>query len=152
MKIQASSTFTVTDDHIIGDSGITINYEDKAQKANKIVVQFFNALKKYEMDTVTVLHTASPNFTSDDGGEELELVVDFPLIVNKYVAYNMGKAILGRSRSQMTISFSAVPELYKTKVGDIITVSYTPVGFTGKLFRIEAMTLQPNGLIRYSSY
>ena len=142
-----SSSFTVTDDHIVGDSGITINYEDKAQKANKIVVQFFNALKKYEMDTVTVLHTASPNFTSDDGGEELELVVDFPLIVNKYVAYNMGKAILGRSRSQMTISFSAVPELYKTKVGDIITVSYTPVGFTGKLFRIEAMTLQPNGLI-----
>ena len=142
-----SSSFTVTDDHIVGDSGITINYEDKAQKANKIVVQFFNALKKYEMDTVTILHTASPNFTSDDGGEELELVVDFPLIVNKYVAYNMGKAILGRSRSQMTISFNAVPELYKTKVGDIITVSYTPVGFTGKLFRIEAMTLQPNGLI-----
>ena len=79
-----SSSFTVTDDHIVGDSGITINYEDKAQKANKIVVQFFNALKKYEMDTVTILHTASPNFTSDDGGEELELVVDFPLIDFKY--------------------------------------------------------------------
>jgi hypothetical protein len=90
----ASSTFTVTDDHIIGDSGITVTYEDKAQKANKVVVQFFNALKKYEMDTATVLHDASPNFTSDDGGEELELVVDFPHIVNKYVAYNMGKPFL----------------------------------------------------------
>jgi hypothetical protein len=143
----ASSTFTVTDDHIIGDSGITVTYEDKAQKANKVVVQFFNALKKYEMDTATVLHDASPNFTSDDGGEELELVVDFPHVVNKYVAYNMGKAILGRSRSQMTISFTGTPELYKTKVGDVITVVYTPVGFTGKLFRIESMTLQPDGLI-----
>ncbi|MDC3382360.1 DUF1983 domain-containing protein [Candidatus Pelagibacter sp.] len=142
-----SSSFTVTEDHIIGDSGITVNYEDKAQKANKVVVQFFNALKKYEMDTSTVLHDASPNFTSDDGGEELELVIDFPHIVNKYVAYNMGKAILGRSRNQMTISFTAVPELYKVKVGDIITVVYTPVGFTGKLFRIEAMALQPNGLV-----
>ena len=143
----ASSTFTVTDDHIISDSGITVTYEDKAQKANKIVVQFFNALKKYEMDTVTVLHTASPNFTSDDGGEELELVIEFPHIVNKYVAYNMGKAILGRSRSQMTISFTGTPELYKTKVGDVITVAYTPVGFTGKLFRIESITLQPDGLV-----
>ena len=142
-----SSSFTVTEDHIIGESGITINYEDKAQKANKVVVQFFNALKKYEMDTATVLHDASPNFTSDDGGEELELVIDFPHIVNKYVAYNMGKAILGRSRNQMTISFTAVPELYKVKVGDIITVAYSPVGFTGKLFRIEAMALQPNGLV-----
>jgi len=142
-----SSSFTVTEDHIIGESGITINYEDKAQKANKVVVQFFNALKKYEMDTATVLHDASPNFTSDDGGEELELVIDFPHIVNKYVAYNMGKAILGRSRNQMTISFTAVPELYKVKVGDIITVAYSPVGFTGKLFRVEAMALQPNGLV-----
>tara|TARA_R100000951_G_scaffold883_2_gene2698 strand:+ start:3292 stop:6633 length:3342 start_codon:yes stop_codon:yes gene_type:complete len=142
-----SSSFTVTEDHIIGESGITINYEDKAKKANKVVVQFFNALKKYEMDTATVLHDASPNFTSDDGGEELELVIDFPHIVNKYVAYNMGKAILGRSRNQMTISFTAVPELYKVKVGDIITVAYSPVGFTGKLFRVEAMALQPNGLV-----
>lgn len=143
----ASSSFTVTDDHIISDNGITVTYEDKSQKSNKVVVQFFNALKKYEMDTATVLHDASPNFTSDDGGEELEQVVEFPFIVNKYVAYNMGKAILARSRNQMTISFTAVPELYKVKVGDVITVSYTPVGFTGKLFRIESMTLQPDGLI-----
>lgn len=142
-----SSSFTVTDDHIIGESGITVNYEDKAQKANKVVVQFFNALKKYEMDTVTVLHDSSPSHTSDDGGEELELVVDFPHIVNQYVAYNMGKAILGRSRNQMTISFTAVPELYKVKVGDIITVAYSPVGFSGKLFRVEAMALQPDGLV-----
>ena len=143
----ASSSFTVTDRHIIGDSGITVTYEDKAQKANKVVVQFFNALKKYEMDTVTLLHDATPNFTSDDGGEELELVVDFPHIVNKYVAYNMGKAILGRSRNQQTISFNGVPELYKVKVGDVITVVYTPLGYTGKLFRVEAMILQPNGLV-----
>jgi len=143
----ASSTFTVTDDHIVGDNGITVSYENKSEKANKVVVQFFNALKKYEMDTVTVFHDATPNYKSDDGGEELELVVDFPYIVNKYVAYNMGEAILGRSRNQMTISFTGTPELYKVKVGDVITVAYTPVGFTGKLFRVEAMALQPNGLI-----
>jgi hypothetical protein len=143
----ASSTFTVTDDHIVSDNGITVSYENKSEKANKVVVQFFNALKKYEMDTVTVFHDATPNYKSDDGGEELEIVVDFPYIVNKYVAYNMGEAILGRSRNQMTISFTGTPELYKVKVGDVITVAYTPVGFTGKLFRVEAMALQPNGLV-----
>ena len=148
----ASSAFTVTDDHIIASTGITVNYEDKSAKANKVVVQFFNALKRYEMDTVTVFHDPNSDddfsdFKSDDGGEELELVVDFPHIVNKYVAYNMGKAILGRTRNQMTITFTATPELYKVKVGDVITVSYTPLGFTGKLFRIEGMNLMPNGLI-----
>ena len=148
----ASSSFTVTDDHIIADNGITVNYEDKSKKANKVVVQFFNALKSYEMDTVTVFHDPNndddfSDYKSDDGGEELELVVDFPYIVNKYVAYNMGEAILGRSRNQQTISFTGTPELYKVKVGDVITVSYTPLGYTGKLFRVEAMNLQPNGLI-----
>lgn len=148
----ASSVFTVTSDHIIDDVGISVNYENKSEKANKVVVQFFNALKGYEMDTVTVFHDPNndddfSDYKSDDGGEELELVVDFPHIVNKYVAYNMGEAILGRSRNQTTISFTATPELYKVKVGDVITVSYTPVGFTGKLFRVEAMNLQPNGLI-----
>ena len=148
----ASSSFTVTDDHIIEDQGISISYENKSEKANKVVVQFFNALKKYEMDTVTVFHdpNSDGNFSdykSDDGGEELELVVDFPYIVNKYVAYNMGEAILGRSRSQMTISFAATPELYKVKVGDVITVTYTPAGLSSKLFRVQAMNLHPDGLI-----
>ena len=148
----ASSGFTVTDDHIIASTGITVSYEDKAEKANKVVVQFFNALKGYEMDTVTVFHDPNndddfSDYKSDDGGEELELVVDFPYIVNKYVAYNMGEAILGRSRNQQTITFTGTPELYKVKVGDVITVAYTPLGYTGKLFRVEAMNLQPNGLI-----
>ena len=142
----ASSSFTVTDDHII--DSITVNYEDKSTKYNRVVLQFFNGLKKYELDTVTVDHDASPNFTSDDGGEILETVVDFPFVVNKYIAYNLAEAILKRSRSNQTISFKAVPELYKVKVGDVITVAYTPLGYSGKLFRIEAMQLQPDGFIQ----
>ena len=148
----ASSALTITDDHIIDESGISVNYENKANKANKVVVQFFNALKGYEMDTVTVFHdpNSDGNFSdykSEDGGEELEMVVEFPYIVNKYVAYNMGEAILARSRNQETITFTGTPELYKVKVGDVITVSYTPVGYSGKLFRIESMRLMPNGLV-----
>jgi len=142
----ASSSFTVTDDHII--DSITVNYEDKSTKYNRVVLQFFNGAKKFEQDTVTVEHDASPNFTSDDGGEILEVVVDFPYVVNAYVAYNLADAILGRSRANQTISFKAVPELYKVKVGDVITVAYTPLGYTGKLFRIEAMQLQPDGFIQ----
>ena len=97
---------------------------------------------------MTVFHDPNSDddfsdFKSDDGGEELELVVDFPHIVNKYVAYNMGKAILGRTRNQMTITFTATPELYKVKVGDVITVSYTPLGFTGKLFNLSNTSVYP---------
>lgn len=143
----ASSAFSVTDDHIIAESGINLTYEDKSQKANKVVVEYFNALKGYELDTVTVFHNATPNYKSDDGGEELELKVSFPFIIDPYVAHNMGEAVLGRSRNQTTISFTATPELYKVKVGDVIDLTYTALGFSGKLFRIESMGLTPEGLV-----
>ena len=141
----ASSSLTITDSHII--DSITVNYEDKSQKYNKVVAQFFNGLKKYEQDTLTVFHDASPNFTSDDGNEVLENVIDLQFVTNKYQAYNMAEAVLKRSRSSMTISFLAVPELYKLKVGDVFTLTYSGLGFTGKLFRIEAMQLQSDGLV-----
>ena len=147
-----SSSFTVTDEHIIGDVGVQVQYESKDQKANKVVVEYYNPTKGYELDTVTVFHDPNDDGTftdykDDDGGEELELKVSFPYISNPYVAYNMGLAILKRSRNQKTISFLATPELYKTKVGDVITVDYTPVGSPSGLYRIEALNLQPDGLI-----
>ena len=54
-----TSTFSITDDHIIADAGISVDYGNKDKKANKVVIEFFNANKKYELDTATVLHDAS---------------------------------------------------------------------------------------------
>ena len=147
-----SSAFTVTSEHIIDEPGIQVNYETKDKKANKVVVEYFNAGKGYELDTVTVYHDPNDDGTftdykDEDGGEELELKVNFPYIVNPYVAYNMGLAILKRSRNQKTVSFLATPELYKVNVGDVITVDYSPVGSPSGLYRVEAMDLLPNGLI-----
>lgn len=147
-----SSVFTVTSEHIIDEPGIQVNYETKDKKANKVVVEYFNAGKGYELDTITVYHDPNDDGTftdykDDDGGEELELKVNFPYIVNPYVAYNMGLAILKRSRNQKTVSFLATTELYKVNVGDVITVDYSPVGSPSGLYRVEAMDLLPNGLI-----
>ena len=38
-----SSTFTITDDHIIADAGITVDYGNKDKRANKVVIEFFNS-------------------------------------------------------------------------------------------------------------
>ena len=99
-----SSTFSVTDDHIIADAGISIDYGSKDKKANKVIVEFFNANKKYELDTVTEFHNATPNYYSDDG-EILEVKAEFPYITDPYIASNMAKAILGRSRNEKTVQF-----------------------------------------------
>jgi hypothetical protein len=145
-----SSTFSITDDHIIADSGISVDYGNKDKKANKVIVEFFNANKKYELDTATVLHDASPNYTSDDGGEVLEVKAEFPYVSDPYIAYNMAKAILTRSRNQTSIQFLGTPEMYKLNVGDIVDLTYAGLGFNGKICRVEALELQSEGLIAVS--
>jgi hypothetical protein len=144
-----TSTFSITDDHIIADAGISVDYGNKDKRANKVVIEFFNANKKYELDTATVLHDASPEYYSDDG-EILEVKAEFPYVTDPYIAYNMGKAILTRSRNQTTMQFLGTPEMYKLNVGDIVDLTYLPLNFNVKICRVEALELQANGLVAVS--
>ena len=145
-----TATFNITDDHIISDAGISVDYGNKDKKANKVIVEFFNANKKYELDTATVLHDATPEYYSDDGDEILEIKAEFPYVTDPYIAYNMAKAILVRSRKQMTIQFLGTPEMYKLNVGDIVTLSYAGTFDTVQTCRVEALELQSNGLVSVS--
>ena len=145
-----ASTFSINDNHIISDAGISVDYGNKDKKANKVIVEFFNANKKYELDTATVLHDATPEYYSDDGDEILEIKAEFPYISDPYIAYNMAKAILTRSRNQTTMQFLGTPEMYKLNVGDIVDLTYAGLGFSGKVCRVEALELQPNGLVAVS--
>ncbi len=142
-----SSTFSINDSHIIGDSGISVSYGNKDAKANKVIVEYVNGQNNFEPDTATVLHDASPNHTSDDGGEELEITAQFPHITSPYIAFNMGKAILTRSRNQTSVTFTGTPEIYKLNIGDIVDVTYAGLGFSGKVFRVQTLELQPNGFV-----
>ena len=145
-----SSSFSINDNHIIADAGISVDYGNKDKKANKVIVEFFNANKRYELDTATVLHDATPEYYSDDNDEILEIKAEFPYITDPYIAYNMGKAILTRSRNQTTMQFLGTPEMYKLNVGDIVDLTYAGLGFSGKVCRVEALELQPNGLVAVS--
>jgi hypothetical protein len=145
-----TSTFSINDNHIIADAGISVDYGNKDKKANKVIVEFFNANKKYELDTATVLHDASPEYYSDDNDEILEIKAEFPYITDPYIAYNMGKAILTRSRNQTTMQFLGTPEMYKLNVGDIVDLTYAGLGFSGKVCRVEALELQSDGLVAVS--
>ena len=148
------STFSVNDNHIISQGGINVSYGSKDNRYNKVVVNFFNSKKGYEADTVTVLHTPSvsgESFTYDDGGEELEIKIDCEYVSSPYVAFNMGKALLVRSRYQTQISFQATTELYKCNVGDIIDITYEPLDLSSTLYRIETIDLMPDGLLNITA-
>jgi len=139
---------------IIADAGISIDYGSKDKRANKVIVEFFNANLKYELDTVTQLHDATPEYYSDDG-EILEIKAEFPYITDSYIASNMAKAILERSRNQTTIQFLGTPEMYKLNVGDIVDITYSGLDLSSananNVFRIEALELQSSGLVSVSA-
>ena len=146
-----SATFNINDSHIIAEAGISVDYGNKDKKANKVVVEYFNAQKRYELDTQSVLHVVNgQDYTYDDGGEILEVRVEFPFCTDPYLAFNYGKAILTRSRKQTSVQFVGTPELYKTNVGDIVNLTYLGLGFDGKIFRIEALELTADGLVSVS--
>jgi hypothetical protein len=145
-----SSTFSINANHIIADAGISVDYGNKDKKANKVIVEFFNANKRYELDTATVLHDANPEYYSDDGDEILEVKAEFPYISDPYIAYNMAKAILTRSRNQTTMQFLGTPEMYKLNVGQIVDLTYAGLGFSGKICRVEGLELQHSGLVSVS--
>jgi hypothetical protein len=144
-----SSTFSITDDHIISETGIEVNYGSKDDRANKVIIEFYNASKKYELDTAIVKHNASPHYYSDDS-EILEVKAMFPYVTDPYIAHNLGKAILTRSRNNITMTFLGTPEMYKLNVGDIVDLTYAGLGFSGKVCRVEAIELQSNGLVAIS--
>tara|TARA_Y100000004_G_scaffold195940_2_gene264390 strand:- start:284 stop:2851 length:2568 start_codon:yes stop_codon:yes gene_type:complete len=148
-----SSTFTITESHIISDAGINVDYGSKDDKANVVIVEFFNGAKDYELDTATVYHSATTDvndYTSDDGNEVLEIKAQFPYITDYYVAYNMAKTILTRSRYQTRVQFVGTSEMYKLNVNDIVSINYSPLGFSSKVFRVEALELMSNGQLQVS--
>ena len=87
-------------------------------------------------------------FFSDDGDEILEIKAEFPFISDPYIAHNMGKAILTRSRNQLQVSFVGTPEMYKLNIGDIVDLTYAGLGFSSKVFVVESLVLQSNGLLQ----
>lgn len=143
-----SSSFSINDDHIIAKEGMEISYGSKDARANKVVVEFVNGQNDFEPDTVTVLHDASPNFTSDDGGEELEISAQFPHITDPYIAFNLAKGILTRSRNQLAIAFMGTIEMYKLNIGDIVDFTAVGFGLSGKVMRVTQIELQEDGLVR----
>jgi hypothetical protein len=48
------------------------------------------------------------------------------------------------------MQFLGTPEMYKLNVGDIVDLTYAGLGFSGKVCRVEALELQPNGLVAVS--
>lgn len=141
-----SSVFAFNTDTIIG--GISIKGEEKKDKFNRMIVKFPNAELDYQPDQAVwpdAGSTEETTFLSEDGGTLLVENMDLETVTSFYVARDLARVMLRRSRSATRASFTATSESIKLSVGDIVTVTHPTPAWVGKPFQVEEITLNYNG-------
>ena len=139
-----TATFTLNEDNIIG--GIKLESERKNEKYNRVLINYVNPEKNYQVDTVVYPETDAEHQTlktADDGFlQEGNIVLD--TITSPYQALEFGKIILNRSRNNLKLGLTANYESLDLAIGDIVNVTSTILGMTNKPFRVSGMSLNSN--------
>ena len=141
IETTGTAALTLNEDNIIG--GIKLESERKNEKYNRVLVNYVNPDKNYQVDTVVYPETSADHETlktADDGFLQ-EGNVTLDTITSPYQALEFGKIILNRSRNNLKLSLKANYEALDLAIGDIVNVTSTILGMTDKPFRVSGMSL-----------
>ena len=152
-----SVVYAFTVDNIIG--GISITGESKENKFNRINVKFANSAIDYQPDSATwpdAGSTEESTFLAEDGGTLLVSDIELPTCSNYYVARDIARVILRRSRNALRCSIQVTSEALQLSVGDVVTVNHPTPAWGDKPFQVEEITLNYDGtcslaLLEYDS-
>ena len=148
LKIDKSSNsvYAFTVDNLIG--GISITGESKENKFNRVNVKFANPTLDYQPDTATYPDAGSSEetaFLAADNGTLLVSDMDLPTCTSYYVARDLARVILLRSRNALRASIQATSEALQVSVGDVVTVNHPTPNWGNKPFQVEQITLNYDG-------
>ena len=148
---QGSATFAFDESHIIG--GISIRSESKKTKFNRVVATFPDPLSNWQLNQIEYPIAGSAEeagYLAEDGGIELVKNMDLSCTTNVYSAQDIAEIALKRSRNALTMTFNATSEALNCSVSDIVSVTHSTPGFTAKAFRLQKLTLNPDGTVAVS--
>ncbi len=126
-------------DNIIGRWGFKSG--DVSTRYNRVKASFPNEAIGHKSDFVVV---ESATFRAADG-RLLERTISLPSTTNVYRAIDTASIILRKSRQQISVSFTALPEALKVRAGTIVTVTHPTPGWTLKQFRVSKIRLLKTG-------
>lgn len=136
-QLTTPASFGFTEDNITGSWVIT--QAGKRTKFNRVTAGFYNPAKQWQPDLAMVESTA---LRAVDNGLLLEAKIDLPFSANIYRAQNIGQQTLNQSRYGVVVKFSALQEGLRCEVGDVVPITHSTPGWTGKLFRILQIELK----------
>ena len=163
IETTGTASITLTEDDII--DGYTLSSPEKNNKFNRVIVSYVNPDRNYQVDEVQFppiddsgLPSADQhaNMKTADGGYLLEGRFDFQTITNPYQAEEMAEIILRRSRESLTLAINVAFNSYDLKIGDIVNITHSSLGFSAKPFRVLSLTFNEDftiglNLVEYQS-
>ena len=152
-----SSVFAFDQETIVG--GIAIAGEAKENKFNRVLVKFANPTVNYQPDQAvwpTGGSTEEAALLAEDNGTLLVEEITLETVTNYYVARDLARVILRRSRNSIRTSFNATSEALQLTVGDVVTVTHSTPGWSAKPFQVESIAMNYDGtcsvtLLEYDS-
>ena len=115
-------TATLDENSIIGS--ISVQYPSQSTKLNRCYVEYIDPASNFQSNSVYwpeegVVHR---DFVLDDAGVPLEKRITANSIIRRTEAGDLAQMTVRRSRDQVYYSFRATKEIYKFRVGDVLTI------------------------------
>lgn len=136
-KSEIVSSVALSDtDNIIGD--VSVETPTESSISNYVKVNFINANKKFADDSITFPKTQTGNrYYAEDYLNQIDKTIDLPCTVTKSMALRIGQILRKESRLTTIVNMRCNQSAYALRVGDVVKVSLSSLGWVEKLMRIR---------------
>ena len=141
-----NGVYHITQSDIIGNLNVT---DDPSRKSfNTINASVSDPGNKWSNTSVSFYNS---DFVKADRNIVKTGNIKFSGITNYWNARINAEKFLRESRFPLQISFTTMPKGILMKAGQVLKLDYIRFGWTGKLFRIVDLDIQPDCLVRISA-
>jgi len=135
-KAETPTTFEFNEDNIVGQWQISAG--NKRTRFNRVRGNWFNPEREWQPD---IWPADSTTFRAADNGLLLEAQIELPFTTNAYEAQIKTERHLRQSRFGQSLSFNATLAGIDCEVGDVVPLTHSTPGHSGKPFRVARMRL-----------
>jgi len=134
-----ASVLTITEDHLTGDPVEVISTAARRDLFNRIIPTYAEKEKLYTSTQAPYVTNAT--YVAKDGGLDLPLEVTYNMVTGGVTAQRLAKIFLERSRQALTVSLFCNMTAYNVSPGDVIAITISRYGWSGKLFQVLKRTV-----------
>ena len=130
--------------------GLSVQNASKNSRFNQCIATFFDPDQDYKATEVT---WPDPNnesstlstYLTEDNNLPLIKRINLPGVTNFQQARYIASIVVRQSRSSIMVSMNTTAESGNVIPGDIVTLTWAPLSYTNKEFRVREVSINPNG-------